>query len=263
MNISQLIDNKEYPLDQNNSSKCLDLIDRGQTQLEMTGVFSLPGFLPLRTVDRCIAELKPIVDQASFTHSRKHNIYFDDDCKAISDDHPALVRLETTNRTVCADQIEFSLLWKLYHWQPMIDFLAAVVGKEHLYPMADPLARINVTSFWEGDQLNWHFDRAEFTITLLLQQPESGGVFQYRRNLRSDSDLNLEGVGRLLNGDDDQVCSMHTEPGTLTIFRGKNTAHRVSPVEGDRMRIVAVLSYFDSAGVCFTEAERLGFYGRS
>ena len=263
MNISQLIDKKSYPIDNANSSEGLALINRGQTQLESTGVLTLPGFLLHRSVVRCVAELKPIVDQASFIHSRKHNIYFDDDCKDIAVDHPALVRLETTNRTVCADQIESSLLSKLYHWQPMIDFLAAVVGKEQLYPMADPLASINVKSFWEGERTNWHFDRSEFTITLLLQKPQSGGVFQYRRNLRSDSDPNYEGVGRLLKGDDDQVCSVHTEPGTLTIFRGKNTAHRVSSVEGETMRIVAVLSYFDSPGVRFTEAERLGFYGRS
>lgn len=263
MKISQFIDNKAYPIENLNDLTALNLISRGQSQLEDIGVFTLPGFLPRRSVDRCIAELKPIVEQASFIHSREHNIYFDDDLKNISANNPALVRFETTQRAVCADQIEFSLLSKLYHWQPMIDFLATLVGKERLYPMADPLARLNVMSFWEGERLNWHFDRSEFTITLLLQEPESGGVFQYRRNLRSDSDPNYEGVGRLLKGDDDQVRSEHVKPGTLMVFKGKNTAHRVSPVEGNRMRIVAVLSYFESPGIHFTETERLGFYGRS
>ena len=52
-------------------------------------------------------------------------------------------------------------------------------------------------------------------------------------------------------------------PGTLNVFRGKNTAHRVTAVEGRVPRIVAVLSYYETPGVSFTEAERLGFYGRT
>ena len=51
-------------------------------------------------------------------------------------------------------------------------------------------------------------------------------------------------------------------PGTLNVFKGKNTAHRVSPVEGDRPRIIAVFSYYETPDVCFSDAERLGFYGR-
>ncbi|MEM7123642.1 MAG: 2OG-Fe(II) oxygenase, partial [Pseudomonadota bacterium] len=52
-------------------------------------------------------------------------------------------------------------------------------------------------------------------------------------------------------------------PGTLNVFKGKNTAHRVTPVEGDRDRIIAVFSYYEDAGVMFSEAERIGFYGRA
>ena len=35
-------------------------------------------------------------------------------------------------------------------------------------------------SYREGEALNWHFDRSEFTVTLLIQTPEEGGDFQYR-----------------------------------------------------------------------------------
>jgi len=33
--------------------------------------------------------------------------------------------------------------------------------------------------------------------------------------------------------------------GTLNVFRGKNTAHRVTPVQGVADRMVAVFSYFE------------------
>ena len=165
--------------------------------------------------------------------------------------------------TVCGDRIPASLVTRVYEWQPLIDFLAAAMDKPRLYRMADPLARINVMVYRAGDALNWHFDRSEFTTTCLLQAPLAGGEFQYRSGLRSDADPNYEGVGRLLSGEDDQVQSLPLTPGTLNVFKGRNTAHRVSPVEGGQARIIAVFSYYETPDVVFSDAERLGFYGRN
>ena len=47
------------------------------------------------------------------------------------------------------------------------------------------------------------------------------------------------------------------------MFRGVNTAHRVTLVEGEIPRINAVLTYFDVPGRKFSTEEHLGFYGRS
>ena len=52
-------------------------------------------------------------------------------------------------------------------------------------------------------------------------------------------------------------------PGTLNVFRGKNTLHRVTPIQGGRERIVAVLSYFEHPAVRFTDEDNLEFYGRT
>ena len=136
------------------------------------------------------------------------------------------------------------------------------MGKSALHQMADPLARVNVMAYGAGEALNWHFDRAEFTTTLLLQSPEAGGTFQYRSGLRSDGDANYDGVARLLAGDDHEVQSLELAPGSLSVFMGKHTAHRVTPVEGARPRLIAVYSYYEQPGVLFTAQERRGFYGR-
>ena len=93
----------------------------------------------------------------------------------VLDDHPALRRVETVNHTVCGDQIPESVPLWIYEWPQFAVFLAATVGKETLYAMRDPLARVNVMAYREGEALNWHFDRSEFTTTLLLQAPEAGG----------------------------------------------------------------------------------------
>ena len=118
-------------------------------------------------------------------------------------------------------------------------------------------------SYRHGETLNWHFDRSEFTVTLLIQNPEEGGDFQYRSALRSDTDSNLEGVARLLRDEDPRAATLSLTPGTLNVFLGKNTAHRVSPVVGERDRMVAVFSYYERPGVVFSEEERVGFYGRA
>ena len=98
--------------------------------------------------------------------------------------------------------------------------------------MADPLARANVIAYRQGEALNWHFDRCEFTTTLLLQAPERGGEFQYRSDLRSESDPNYDGVARLLAGRDPEVKTLPLAPGTLNVFKGRYTAHRRHPGRG-------------------------------
>ena len=152
---------------------------------------------------------------------------------------------------------------RLYEWPPFAQFLAATMDMAALHVMQDPLAHVNVMSYGQGQTLNWHFDRSEFTTTLLLQAPRSGGVFEHRNDLRADEDPNYDGVGRLLLSRDPAVKQMTVSPGTLNVFRGKNTAHRVTPIEGNTDRIIAVFSYFDRPGFQFSEQERLGFYGRA
>ena len=94
-----------------------------------------------------------------------------------------------------------------------------------------------------GDELGWHFDNAHFIVTLLLQAAEAGGVFEFAPMLRSEDDRNDAGVRALLAGDRSRVRTMSGEPGTLALFRGHWSPHRVTPVEGDRMRMNAVLSF--------------------
>ena len=261
--MNELLDLDRFPLDELDGAPGRALHAHCRKELHRTGMFNLKGFIRPKALARCVAEAEPVLGSASFTHAREHNIYFDDAIKGLDSDHPALRRHRTVNHTICADQIRDSLLARIYEWKPLIDFLATAMDKPRLYPMADPLARINVMAYRTGEALNWHFDRAEFTTTLLLQAPVSGGRFEYRSELRSDTDPNYEGVGRFLAGEDQNVRNLALAPGTLNVFKGRNTAHRVTPVEGERSRIIAVFSYYETTDVAFSDEERLGFYGRT
>ena len=261
--MKSILDLDRWPVAALDSARGRALVSRCRDELRETGMFSLERLIRSEALQACVAEVEPLFDATSFTHARDHNIYFDDEIEGLEADHPALSRLRTVNRTICGDQIPVSRIGRIYEWQPLIDFLAAAMEKTRLYPMADPLGRLNVMNYRAGERLNWHFDRAEFTITVLLQAPLRGGDFQYRSGLRSEADPNYEGVARLLTGDDDRVKTLPLAPGTLNVFKGKNTAHRVTPVEGERDRIIAVFSYYETPDVTFSDRERSGFYGRT
>jgi len=81
--------------------------------------------------------------------------------------------------------------------------------------------------------------------------------------LRSEDDPNYDGVAKLINNQDCKKKILKLAAGTLNVFKGKNTAHRVTPVVGNKERIIAVFSYYQQPDVMFSDEERIGFYGRS
>ena len=263
MDIADIIDLDRYPLDRPGSVEWHSMVAQCRAELAGQGMFDLAGFLRTGARQQAIAELKPVIERTAFTHARRHNIYFRKEVEGLAPDHPALATHETKSHTICGDQMAGSLVVRLYDWPGFAQFMAAVMDKPVLYTMADPLARVNAMGYRAGESLNWHFDRSEFTTTLLLQSPLAGGEFEFRRDLRSATDPNYAGVAKLLTGQDPGVRRIRLTAGALNVFRGRDTAHRVTPVEGAQMRIISVCSFFDRPGVNFTAEERLGFYGRS
>lgn len=262
--MKNILDLDRYPLDDLDRQAGSALVERCRSDLATAGMFNLDGFVRPKARTRSVRELKPIIDTSAFVHERAHNIYFRDEIPGLAANHPALKQMTTVNHTICADQIPAdAVVLRIYGWPPLAAFLAAVIGKQTLHTMADPLASVNVMAYRDGEALNWHFDRSEFTTTLLLQAPAGGGIFEYRSDLRTDSDPNYDGVAALIEGRDPMVRVQPLAAGTLNVFRGRDTAHRITPIEGDAERIIAVYSYYERPGVMFSEAERIGFYGRA
>lgn len=261
--MANFVDLDRYPIDNLNSAGGRVLVKECQAQLAEMGMFNLPGFIKAEHLDKMLAEVLPTLNSDAFTHARRHNIYFKKTLPDVADDHPVRLEFETSNRTICADQVEGSMVVSLYDWPPFAAFLSAVMDLPALYPMDDRIACANVMGYSEGQALNWHFDRSEFTTTLLLQAPVEGGGFQYRSDLRSDDNPNYDGVARMLAGEDDLVRLLPLEAGTLNVFKGKNTAHRVTPVQGPKDRVIAVFCYYEDEGVKMSDKDKLGFYGRA
>lgn len=262
--IEQLVDLRRYPVTQLESPRGRALVAAKKRDLSELGACSLNGFLRPATVRACVAEIEPLMQSCSFHHVQEHNIDF-----ANSGDSGAAARglldktLTTSNHALTCDRLDGTTIRRVYEWPALCAFVAQILDKPALFTMADPLARLNVMGYGEGDRIGWHFDRAAFTVTLLLQEAETGGVFEYRRNLRSRGRPNHDGVARLLAGEDPEVRQLPLESGTLNVFIGHRSPHRITPVGGARKRLIAILSFMEKPDVMFSADDRKQFYGRA
>ena len=207
--IARILDLHRFPLDSLDSPEGETLLSRCQAELRREGLFSLPQLLRVDAQDRAINEVVEQFESDGFSRIGTRNVYFRDDVPGLDDEHPALRRMTTAHRTLCADGVKSSVLEAIYEWPPLLDFLARVMRLPRLYRMKDPLARINAMRYRQGQQLGWHLDHSEFTTTLLLQVPDSGGEFEYRTDLlTAEEPSNPGGVARLLEGVDDAVRTL-------------------------------------------------------
>ena len=247
----ELLDLDRYPLDRPDGDLGQELLSRCRNELERHGMFSLPELVRPEALRLCVDEVAPILERDAFTHAREHNIYFDDAIAGVEPTHPALRRFRTVNHTICADQFPEGIITRVYEWQPLLEFLAATMDKSQLYPMADPLARINVMAYYEGEMLNWHFDRSEFTTTLLLQAPHSGGAFQYRSDLRRRPPFRTTTVSAACWPEMIPTsCPSRSPPGRSTSSAAGTRRTGVSAVAGNLPRIIArVLLLRDAGGI--------------
>ena len=260
--VAALIDTERFPLDRQSGPHWQRLLDRGHKQIARTGSFSLQGFVRSSAISWAVAEVEAHLPAGFHRHEARHDIYFSNVGDA--DEGAANARsLRTSNLTLAGDRLSGGVLDRIYRWPGLPSFLAALFHKPALFPMADPLACLNVMSYGPGDALGWHFDRAEFTVTVLLRAAGGGGVFEYRRNLRSAADPNRAGVTRLLRGQDPHVSALHLTPGTLNVFAGFRSPHRVTPVTAPPSRLIAVLSFMERRDVTFSATDHRRFYGRT
>jgi hypothetical protein len=257
MDLSEIINQKVYNL------LDTDFVQKCKIDLDQNGVLTLSNFLNANTLKELVVEAEDAASQAYFTNST-HNVYLTKIDDRFGLDHVINKQLVSSKGCICTDQIKStSKLKTLYGSNTFKSFIAAVVGETSLFPYDDPLSSINVHYAGEGQELNWHFDNSEFAITLLLQSPIGGGEFQYLKDFRNadKNEMNFEGVDKLLAGSiAPRILTM--KPGTLVLFRGRNSIHRVTPTIGDTKRILVVLAYNSEPGIALSESARKTFYGR-
>jgi hypothetical protein len=255
--LANIVDLEKYPLPSD------DFRAECERTLDKNGALVLRGFLKRAAVESIQREGEEIQHLAFYTVD-KHNIYLKPSDPSYSTDHPRNREISSSKGCVTTDQIPAdSALHMLYDAPDFREFLCAVLDETELHEYADPLSSINLHYAGEGQELGWHFDNSSFAITLMIREPENGGEFEYVKDVRDAdrSEMSYELAAKVLDG---QVATdtLSIDAGALVLFRGRNSMHRVTPVKGNRTRMLVVLAYNTEPGVSLSESARLTFYGR-
>jgi predicted 2-oxoglutarate/Fe(II)-dependent dioxygenase YbiX len=262
-NLTDVVDLDQYPIDQPESAEYRRLVDHCRDSLGRAGVATLPGFIRPGGQARLVAQAEAVA-RLGFANDAQSNVYFTDPDPTLPPAHPNRHLVRSAQKAVAMDQLSPDFGTRVaYESAELTRFAADVLGKEQLFRSADPLDGCNMTVYETGDELGWHFDNSEFSITLMIQPAERGGVFQYVPDTRTIDDESFERVGAILGGDHHDVVSVSPAAGELSIFRGRFALHRVTPVEGDRPRYNSVLTYAVTPNHKLSTLTAELFYGRT
>jgi len=258
-----VVDLRRYPIDDPASPRYLALVQACRDQLRDQGVAQLAGFLTPAAVSEMLAQASTLAARA-WASDQTHTVYFEPPDDSAGPDHPRAALQHSAKKAIAYDLIPADApIRRLYESDDLTAFIAAVLGKDMLYRSADPLDALEIAMFGDGDELGWHFDNSEFSVTVMYAESEAGGHFDYYPWLRDEHDQNYPGVQQVLHGNPDGVVRLASSPGTLAVFRGQHALHRVTPVSGPRPRINSVLTYGEHPGMKLSRLTQELFYGRT
>ena len=261
--IGRIVDEREYPLAEPGGLRWQTVVSQARQSLDATGSCVLPGFMGPAAREALGSECASIAGHAYFDVETV-NVYNKPPEPAWPADHPGRIPMQRTNAFVPADRIPAGfMIAQLYGSDLFRRFVADCFGLPRLYPLADPLAQLVLNVVRSGHEHPWHFDTNEFTVSMVTQQPQAGGVFEYCPNLRSAADENFADVRDVLTGHGEQLIRrLPLRPGDLQLFRGRYSLHRVSRVEGGTDRHSAIFAYSEQPGVVGSEARTRQLFGR-
>ena len=258
-----LVDLGRYPGTDLSSPRGQEVIAEGRARLAATGAAELAGFVTPAGVEALVADADRLAPRAHESGGMG-NVYLEVPDFSLPPDHPTLWFGPYGVGAVPYDLIPHdSPLRRLYEWDPMKDLIAAILDRGPVYRYADPFGALNLAVMREGHQLQWHFDQADFVVSVAIRPSLEGGEFEVAPLIRSPEDENYPGVAAVLEGGRDQVVTLAMTPGTLLIFEGRHSLHRVSPVVGPVSRLVGLLAYDTKPGTMGSDLLRMDRYGRT
>jgi len=241
--IKEIINLEKYPINEINSRKYKELINYTRKQLNEDGCCLLSDFIKPDSIKRMKEEVDRNLSKIHFTND-KHNPYFTKEDTTLDEKHPKRIFSLRQSGYLNSDDLEKdSDLNKFYDLQEMLKFTSDSLEVFPLYKWADPLGKNPYSVMHTDHYFPWHFDGNEFTLSVLIQKAEKGGLFEYAPDIRSKDNENFEEVTKVLKNDRARVKSLDLKPGDLQIFKGRFSMHRVTKIEGKASRYIALPCY--------------------
>ncbi len=241
--IAALVDLDRYLIDAPGSEDYEALVAHCGEQLNDVGCAVLPGFLTDHGL-RFLRDESAAVAASAYYSRQNANVYFSADDESLPEDHPKRLFFDRTSAFVPADAFpDSSVIRRIYDWPALMPFFQDCLEEPVLHRYADPLADVILNVLNPGEEFPWHFDTNEFSISIMTQRAEGGGLFEFCPNLRDPRDENYPGVRTVLEGGREPVQTLDIAPGDLQIFKGRYSMHRVTRVMGETARYMAIYAY--------------------
>ncbi|MFI0373143.1 arpA protein [Actinomadura sp. 1N219] len=261
--LGRVIDTERYPLTEPGGGGWRAVVSRTRDELAKSGCRVLPDFIRTPLRDALRTECAAIAPHAHYDVETV-NAYNIDVRTPLPDDHPGRITAERGNAFVPRDRIGADLIvHQLYSNGLFQRFVADCFGLPRVHELADPLSGLCLNVVNPGMEHPWHFDTNEFTVSLLTQEAEDGGAFEYCPGIRTAESENFGDVRRVLTGQGgDLIQRLTLRPGDLQLFQGRYALHRVSTVTGRTARHTAIFAYSERPGVVGSVARTRQLFGR-
>ena len=259
--LEQVVDTDRYPLSDPESPAWAEAVRQARQDLHQDGCSVLPNFIRSSLHETLQREGNEIAPHAHYDVEvvNAYNISVDESLPA---DHPARITWERGNAFVPRDRVpQEAIIHQLYRSELFQRFLADCFELPRVHELADPLAGLVLNVVRPGMNHPWHFDTNEFAVSLLTQEADEGGVFEYCPNIRSAQEENFDDVREAL-ADRGRPRGLALRPGDLQLFRGRYALHRVTTVRGSTARHTAIFAYTEKPGVIGSVARTKQLFGR-
>ena len=242
--LKTIVDLEKYPIHNLNSPIIKKLIERCKEELEENSCSTIPNFILPQSLEVMRSELEKQLDEVYMSKESINAYLYAKDDTSLPKDHPKRNFMNRYNGYLNSDCFQKNSEMKyLYETEELLKFVSACLGVSPIYRWADPLACHAYNVMKPEGVLPWHFDSCEFTLSLMIQKPENGGVFEYCPNIREPGNEKFDEVKKVLDGDRTRVRQLKLEQGDLQIFKGRFTLHRVTKVEGQKFRYMCIPAY--------------------
>lgn len=255
-----------HPLDEPGSPRYRRAVAEARAALDERGcavVRDLVEPAAVRTINAEITARRPSTHYSTQSMNPYFHVTPD---PAYPDHHPVNTFLERSSGFIPGDSWDAGCLTqRLFRHPPLLSFVADCLRLPELHCYDDPLAGLTANVLDPGQQFTWHFDTNDFAVTLLVQQADAGGIFEYAPSIRSGEDEGFERIQEVLDGADDRpgIHRLDLRPGDLQIFRGRYSLHRVTRVGADsRPRHAAIFAYTEQPGVIGRVERTRQLFGR-
>ena len=242
--LKTIVDLVKYPINNLNSPEIRKIIKKCKEELDQNSCSTISNFILPQSLKVMNYELEKQLDEVYMSKESINPYLYAKDDTSLPKDHPKRTFMNRYNGYLNSNCFpKDSEMKYLYETEELLKFVSACLGISPIYRWADPLACHAYNVMKPDGVLPWHFDSCEFTLSLMIQKPEKGGVFEYCPNIREPGNENFKEVQKVIAGDRTRVRQLKLEPGDLQIFKGRFTLHRVTKVEGQKSRYMCIPAY--------------------